>query len=81
MVIGPWPSRVCLAIAAVSLNLILGFGGMISFDIDADLAGVSRFFSALRVFTLAESLGGDTPTRAQERIEPALNGLELGAHQ
>ncbi len=33
-------------------------GGMISFDIDADLAGVSRFFSALRVFTLAESLGG-----------------------
>jgi cystathionine gamma-lyase len=35
-----------------------GFGGMLSFDLDADLAGTKRFLSSLRVFTLAESLGG-----------------------
>jgi cystathionine gamma-lyase len=35
-----------------------GFGGMISFDLDGDLDAARRFLSAVRVFTLAESLGG-----------------------
>ncbi len=35
-----------------------GFGGMISFDLKADLAGASRFLSACKLFALAESLGG-----------------------
>ena len=35
-----------------------GFGGMISFEIDADLATAERFCAATKVITLAESLGG-----------------------
>jgi cystathionine beta-lyase/cystathionine gamma-synthase len=34
------------------------FGGMVSFDLDADLATAKRFASATRLFQLAESLGG-----------------------
>ncbi|WP_374349373.1 PLP-dependent aspartate aminotransferase family protein [Chitinimonas sp.] len=35
-----------------------GFSGVVSVRIDADDAGVRRFLAALKVFTLAESLGG-----------------------
>jgi cystathionine beta-lyase/cystathionine gamma-synthase len=35
-----------------------GFGGMISVELETDLAGSRRFLEACRVFTLAESLGG-----------------------
>lgn len=35
-----------------------GFGGMISLVLDGDLEAARRFLTALRVFTLAESLGG-----------------------
>jgi len=35
-----------------------GFGGMISLDLMTDLAGAKRFLEAVRVFSLAESLGG-----------------------
>jgi cystathionine gamma-synthase len=35
-----------------------GFGAMLSFDIKGDIGGVRRFVESLRVFTLAESLGG-----------------------
>ena len=35
-----------------------GFGAMLSFDIKGDIGGVHRFVESLRVFTLAESLGG-----------------------
>jgi len=35
-----------------------GFGGMISMELDTDLAGTRRFLEACRIFTLAESLGG-----------------------
>jgi cystathionine gamma-lyase len=31
---------------------------MLSFELDSDLAGTNRFLEALRVFALAESLGG-----------------------
>jgi len=34
------------------------FGAMISFEIEADDQGIMRFLSALKLFTLAESLGG-----------------------
>jgi cystathionine gamma-lyase len=35
-----------------------GFGGMVSFELDGNLAGTNRFLEALRIFALAESLGG-----------------------
>ncbi|VTU24996.1 Cystathionine beta-lyase [Variovorax sp. PBS-H4] len=35
-----------------------GFGGMISMDLKTDLAGTRRFLEAVRIFALAESLGG-----------------------
>jgi len=35
-----------------------GFGAMLSFEIDGDEALLRRFLKALRLFTLAESLGG-----------------------
>jgi cystathionine gamma-synthase/cystathionine gamma-lyase/cystathionine beta-lyase len=34
------------------------FGGMVSFDLDADLETARRFASSTRLFALAESLGG-----------------------
>ena len=35
-----------------------GFGGMISLDLATDLAGARRFLEAVKIFALAESLGG-----------------------
>ncbi|MCC7273705.1 MAG: cystathionine gamma-synthase [Alphaproteobacteria bacterium] len=35
-----------------------GFGAMVSFDLAGDVDDVARFVAALRLFTLAESLGG-----------------------
>jgi cystathionine gamma-lyase len=35
-----------------------GFGGMVSFELQGELAGVSRFLEGLRLFSFAESLGG-----------------------
>ncbi|MFD2177022.1 O-succinylhomoserine (thiol)-lyase [Veronia pacifica] len=35
-----------------------GFGGMLSFELDADLEGLKVFLGALKLFSLAESLGG-----------------------
>ena len=35
-----------------------GYGGMISIDLRTDLAGARRFLEAVRIFSLAESLGG-----------------------
>ena len=35
-----------------------GFGGMISFDLAGDLEAARRFLTSVKVFTLAESLGG-----------------------
>lgn len=80
--------------ALASRQLRNGYGGMISVRLDTDEAGVHRFLKALRLFTLAESLGGveslvNQPwsmTHAslpeQERkargIEPALLRLSIG---
>ncbi|MFQ6572283.1 trans-sulfuration enzyme family protein [Pseudomonas sp. UM16] len=35
-----------------------GFGGMISMDLNSDLAGARRFLESVGIFALAESLGG-----------------------
>jgi cystathionine gamma-lyase len=35
-----------------------GFGGMLSFEIDGDLAAAKIFVESVRIFALAESLGG-----------------------
>jgi cystathionine beta-lyase/cystathionine gamma-synthase len=43
---------------AVAKAQMRRFGGMVSFELDADLATAKRFASATRLFTLAESLGG-----------------------
>jgi len=43
---------------ALAQRQMRAFGGMISMDLDTDLAGARRFLEACRLFTLAESLGG-----------------------
>jgi cystathionine gamma-lyase len=35
-----------------------GYGGIVSIDLDTDIAGARRFLEACEIFTLAESLGG-----------------------
>ena len=49
------PSHPQHALAKRQMN---GFGGMVSLDLKADLAGTRRFLEAVRIFALAESLGG-----------------------
>ena len=43
---------------ALARRQMSGFGGMLSFYLRGDLAAARRFLRAVRVFTLAESLGG-----------------------
>ena len=43
------------SIASKQMN---GFGGMMSIVLDTNLEGVNTFLSNLKIFTLAESLGG-----------------------
>jgi cystathionine gamma-lyase len=43
---------------AVAAKQMHAFGGMISVELDRDLAGVKRFLERVQLFTLAESLGG-----------------------
>jgi len=43
---------------AIAKKQMRRFGGMVSFDLDADLETATRFASATRLFQLAESLGG-----------------------
>jgi cystathionine beta-lyase/cystathionine gamma-synthase len=42
----------------LALRQMSGFGGMLSFDLDLDQIDLDPFFAGLKVFTLAESLGG-----------------------
>ena len=35
-----------------------GFGGIVSIEIDTDISGINKFLKNLKIFTLAESLGG-----------------------
>jgi cystathionine gamma-lyase len=43
---------------ALARRQMNGFGGIISIELDTDLAGARRFLERCEVFTLAESLGG-----------------------
>ena len=43
---------------ALARQQMTGFGGIISIDLDTDLAGARRFLERCEVFALAESLGG-----------------------
>lgn len=43
---------------AVAARQMQAFGGMLSVELDRDLAGTKRFLERTRLFTLAESLGG-----------------------
>jgi cystathionine gamma-lyase len=43
---------------AIAKRQMHAFGGMISIDLDRDLAGTKRFLERTQLFTLAESLGG-----------------------
>lgn len=43
---------------ALARKQMRGFGGMISLDLNTDLAGARRFLEAVKIFSLAESLGG-----------------------
>jgi cystathionine gamma-lyase len=43
---------------ALALRQMHGFGGIISIELDTNLAGARRFLEHCQVFTLAESLGG-----------------------
>lgn len=43
---------------AVARRQMHAFGGMLSVELDRDLAGTKRFLERTRLFTLAESLGG-----------------------
>lgn len=43
---------------ALAKRQMRGFGGMVSFELNTDPEGVDRFFRRLKIFTVAESLGG-----------------------
>jgi cystathionine gamma-lyase len=68
---------------AVASKQMSGFGGMISFVLDADLARAERFVSATKLFTLAESLGGvesliELPAAMTHASIPPAQRLALG---
>lgn len=60
-----------------------GFGGIISIELDTDLAGARRFLERCEVFTLAESLGGvesliEHPALMTHATIPAAQRAQLG---
>lgn len=74
-----------------------GFGAMCSFELAADSKGLSSFFAALTIFTLAQSLGGveslichpstmthaamDASAQAAAGLTPGLIRLSVGMEQ
>ena len=60
-----------------------GFGGMISIDLNTDLAGARRFLESVQIFALAESLGGvesliEHPAIMTHATIPAQTRAQLG---
>lgn len=43
---------------ALAVRQMKGFGGMVSFDVDLERVDLDTFFARLKLFSLAESLGG-----------------------
>ena len=68
---------------AVARRQMRGFGGMISVDLRTDLAGATRFLENVKLFALAESLGGvesliEHPAIMTHASIPAATRAQLG---
>jgi cystathionine gamma-lyase len=68
---------------ALACRQMRGFGGMISLDLNTDLAGTKRFLEQVQIFALAESLGGvesliEHPAIMTHASIPAQNRAKLG---
>jgi cystathionine beta-lyase/cystathionine gamma-synthase len=68
---------------ALACRQMRGFGGMISLDLNTDLAGARRFLEKVEIFALAESLGGvesliEHPAIMTHASIPAANRERLG---
>ncbi|MFC5462354.1 trans-sulfuration enzyme family protein [Massilia niabensis] len=68
---------------ALARRQMSGFGGIISIELESDLAGARRFLEACKVFTLAESLGGvesliEHPALMTHATIPPAQRAELG---
>ncbi|MBN9550789.1 MAG: PLP-dependent transferase [Alphaproteobacteria bacterium] len=68
---------------AIAVQQMHAFGGMISVDLDRDLAGTKRFLERTQLFTLAESLGGvesliEHPALMTHGSIPAEKRAEIG---
>jgi cystathionine gamma-lyase len=68
---------------ALARRQMEGFGGIISIELDADLAGARRFLERCELFTLAESLGGvesliEHPALMTHASIPAAQRAQLG---
>jgi cystathionine gamma-lyase len=68
---------------ALARRQMNGFGGMVTVDLDTDRAGAERVLKALRLFTLAESLGGvesliELPAAMTHASIPAVQRQALG---
>ena len=68
---------------SVAKRQMRDFGGMVTLTLDTDLAGTKRFLEALRIFTIAESLGGveslvDHPAIMTHASVPAEQRATLG---
>ena len=68
---------------AIAKKQMMGFGGMVTFFLKSDLGGARRFLENVKVFSLAESLGGveslvDHPAIMTHASIPAEMRKELG---
>jgi len=68
---------------SIAVQQMHAFGGMISVDLDRDLAGTKRFLERTQLFTLAESLGGvesliEHPALMTHGSIPAEKRAEIG---
>jgi cystathionine gamma-lyase len=68
---------------ALARRQMSGFGGIVSIELESDLAGARRFLEVCKVFTLAESLGGvesliEHPALMTHATIPAAQRAELG---
>ncbi|TWR92508.1 PLP-dependent transferase [Pseudomonas saxonica] len=68
---------------ALACQQMRGFGGMISVELNTDLAGAKRFLESVSIFALAESLGGvesliEHPAIMTHASIPAQTRAQLG---
>lgn len=53
-----YPGLICHPSHKIAKKQQKGFGGMLSFELEGGLPAVKKFFKKIKIFTLAESLGG-----------------------